>query len=130
MWLKERCALLELTLVRVNHSHWTQSSMIAVSHSPSVTARIAADGNGFFWSVALMIHKSTIQCDPPCMESIESYMKQSRMQTLGIWATELEVIAAEYLLTSTIHIYAGKYSNGSSIHHRKLALVCIKMKAI
>ena len=32
-------------------------------------------------------------------------MKRSRMQTLGTWATELEVIAAASLLNTTIYIY-------------------------
>ena len=102
--------------------------MIAVSHCPLATARIAADGNCFFWSVSLavtgsqefheelrllittyMIHKST---DPMLSShrspdgSMESYMKRSRMQTLGTWATELEVIAAASLLITTIYIYA------------------------
>ena len=35
VWQKERCALLGLTIVRVNHSHWTQPSMTAVSHCSS-----------------------------------------------------------------------------------------------
>ena len=112
----------------MNHSHLTQPSMIAVSHCPLATARIAADGNCFFQSVSLavtgsqefheelrllittyMIHKST---DPILSSlgspdgSVESYMKRSRMQTLGTWATELEVIAAASLLNTTIYIYA------------------------
>ena len=33
-------------------------------------------------------------------------MKRLRMQTLGTWATELEVIAAASLLNTTIYIYA------------------------
>ncbi|KAL5489508.1 hypothetical protein EMCRGX_G018606 [Ephydatia muelleri] len=96
-WQKERCALLGLTFIRVNHPHLTQPSMIAVSHCPLATARIAADGNCFFRSVSLavtgsqefheelhllittyMIHKST---DPMLSSlgspdgSVESYMK-------------------------------------------------------
>ena len=97
--------------------------MINVSHCPLATARIAADGNCFFRSVTLavtgiqefheellllittyMIHKST---DPMLSHSrgspdgsMESIMKRLRMQTLGTWATELEVIAA----SSSIYI--------------------------
>ena len=122
------CALLGLTFICVNHPHLTQPSMIAVSHCRLATARIAADGNCFFRSVSLavtgsqefheelrllittyMIHKST---DPMLSSlgspdgSMESYMKQSRMQTLGTWATELEVIAAASLLNTTIYTYA------------------------
>ena len=47
-----------LALVRGNHSHWTQPSIIAVSHRPLATlfcARIAADGNCFFQSVSLAV---------------------------------------------------------------------------
>ena len=54
-WHKERCALLGFTLIHVNHSHLTQPSMIAVSHCPLATARIAADGNCFFRSVSLAV---------------------------------------------------------------------------
>ena len=55
VWQKERCALLGLTLIHVNHSYWTQPSMIAVSPRPLGTARIAADGNCFFRSVSLAV---------------------------------------------------------------------------
>ena len=105
-WQKERCALLGLTFIHVNHPHLTQPSTIAVSHCPLATARIAADGNCFFRSVSLavtgsqkfheelyllittyMIHNST---DPVLSSlgspdgSMESYMKRSRMQTLEL----------------------------------------------
>ena len=33
-------------------------------------------------------------------------MKRSRMQTLGTWATELDVIAASSLLNTTTYTYA------------------------
>ena len=112
----------------MNHPHLTQPSMIAVSHCPLATARIAAGGNCFFQSVSLavtgsqefheelrllittyMIHKSTdlmLSSLGSPDGSMESYMKRSRMQTLGTWATELEVIAAASLLNTTIYIYA------------------------
>ena len=128
MWQEDRCAYLGLTLVRGNHSHWTQPSIIAVSHHPLATARIAADGNCFFRSVSLavtgsqefhdelrllittyMLHKSTnpmLSSLGSPDDSMESYMKRSRMQTLGTWATELEVIAAASLLNTSIYIYA------------------------
>ena len=48
-----------LTLVRVNHSHLTQPSMIVVSHCPLATARIAADGNSFFQIISIAISKIT-----------------------------------------------------------------------
>ena len=54
-WQKERHALLGLKLVRVNHSHWTQPSLIVESNCLLATARIAADENGFFRSVSLAV---------------------------------------------------------------------------
>ena len=81
-----------------------------------------------------MIHKST----DPMLSSLgypqrlyESYMKRSRMQALGTWATELEVIAAASLLNATIYIYA-KYGETSKwLKHspQETNLACIKMKA-
>ena len=59
---KERCALVGLTFISVNHPHLTQPSMIAVSHCPLATARIAADENCFFWSVSLAVTGSQKNC--------------------------------------------------------------------
>ena len=39
-------------------------------------------------------------------KSMEQYMKRSRMQSLGVWATEVEIIAAASLLNATIYVYA------------------------
>ena len=33
-------------------------------------------------------------------------MKRSRMQSLGVWATEVEIIAAASLLNAIIYVYA------------------------
>ena len=33
-------------------------------------------------------------------------MKRSRIQSLGVWATEVDIIAAASLLNATIHVYA------------------------
>ena len=100
--------------------------MISVSHCPLATARIAADGNCFFLSVSLAVTGSQefheelrllittymIQTSTnPMLSSLgspdgsmESYMKRSRMQSLGSWAMEWEVIAAASLLNTTIYI--------------------------
>ena len=37
---------------------------------------------------------------------MEQYIKRSRMQSLGVWATEVDIIAAASLLNATIHVYA------------------------
>ena len=88
--------------------------MINVSHHPAATTRIAADGNCFSRSMSLvitgsqefhqelrllitthMIHKSVFSpCKVSSYGSMEQYMKQSRMQSLGVWATEVEITAA------------------------------------
>ena len=36
-------------------------------------------------------------------------MKQSRMQSLSVWATEVEIIAAASLSNATIYAYAQSY---------------------
>ena len=127
----ERCALLGLTLVCVNHSHLTQPSIISVSHCPLATARIAEDGNCFFWSVSLAAVTESLELHEelrllmttymtrtstnPMLSSLRSpedsmeiYMKRWRMQTLGTWATKLVVIATASLLNTIIyvHVYA------------------------
>ena len=33
-------------------------------------------------------------------------MKRSRMQNLGVWVTEVDIIAAASLLNAMIHVYA------------------------
>ena len=33
-------------------------------------------------------------------------MKRSKIQSLGVWATEVDIIAAASLLNATIHVYA------------------------
>ena len=127
-WQKETCASLGLTLIHGNHSHVQQPIMINVSHRPAATTRIAADGNCFFRSISLvvtgsqdfhqelrllitthMIHKyknpvfsSLVSSD----KSMEQYMKRSRMQSLGVWASEVGIIAAASLLNATIYVYA------------------------
>ena len=90
--------------------------MINVSHRPAATTRIAADGNCFFRSISLVvtgsqdfhqelrllitthrIHKSKNPVFSSLVssdKSMEQYMKRSRMQSLGVWATEVEIIAA------------------------------------
>ena len=38
-------------------------------------------------------------------ETMDSYIEQSHMQSLGAWATEIEIIAAASLLQTTIYVY-------------------------
>ena len=56
-----------------------------------------------------MIHKSKNPVFSSLVSSdkrMEQYMKRSRMQSLGVWATEVEIIAAASLLNATIYVYA------------------------
>ena len=102
--------------------------MINVSHHPAATTRIATDGNCFFRSMSLVItgsqefyqelrllitthtilksKNSVFSSLVSSYGSMEQYMKQSRMQSLGVWATEVEIIAAASLLNATIYVYA------------------------
>ena len=38
-------------------------------------------------------------------ETMDSYIEQSKTQSLGTWATEIEIIAAASLLQTTIYVY-------------------------
>ena len=112
--------------------HVQQPIMINVSHHPAATTRIAADGNCFYRRMSLVVtgsqafhqelrlritthaHIQILRFNSLASSdgSTEQYMKRSRMQSLGVWATEVEIIAAASLLNATIYVYAqcGDYS--------------------
>ena len=56
-----------------------------------------------------MIHKSKNPVFSSLVssnKSMKQYMKRSRMQSLGVWATEVDIIAAASLLNANIYVYA------------------------
>ena len=101
--------------------------MVPVNLCPSSTARIVADGNCFFRSLSFVLTGSqdyhqevrllvtTYMIDNmgnPQLSSlikdgerVENYIEQSKMQLLGTWATEIEIIASTLLLQTTIDVY-------------------------
>ena len=106
------------------------SVSLAVTGSQEFNEELAASANHNIHDP--QINKSNIILPWISDESMESYMKRSRMQVLGTRATESELIAAASSLLTQPFIYrqhVGKHSNGSSIHHRKLTPPCIKLKA-
>ena len=46
-----------------------------------------------------------LSCLLPPNEPMECYVKRSRMQVLGTWATEIEIIATACLLQMSIYVY-------------------------
>ena len=56
-----------------------------------------------------MIHKSKNPVFSSLVssnKSMKQYMKRSRMQSLSVWATEVDIIAAASLLNANIYVYA------------------------
>ena len=56
-------------------------------------------------------------------------MRRSRIQSLGVWANEVDIIAAASLLNATIHVYArcGDSYKGINTQQMKQKAVCTKM---
>ena len=101
--------------------------MVPVNLCPSSTARIVADGNCFFRSLSFVLTGSqdyhqevrllvtTYMIDNTGNlqlsslikdgERMENYIEQSKMQLLGTWATEIEIIASALLLQTTFYVY-------------------------
>ena len=101
--------------------------MVSVNHCPSSTSRIVPDGNCFFRALSFtltgsqehhhevrllvttyMIDNSAnpqLSCLINDGETMDNYIEQSKMQLLGTWATEIEIIAAVLLLQTTIYVY-------------------------
>ena len=55
-----------------------------------------------------MVHNSTIPelaciLDPNETMHVEHYLKRTRMQSMNVWATETEIIAAVSMLSTTIY---------------------------
>ena len=116
-----------------------QPIRINVSHHPAATTRITADGNCFFRSMSLvitryqefhqelrllitthMIHKSVFSSLVSFYESMEQYMKQSRMQS-------------ESGCNATIYVYAQCGDSCKWLKHEQMklhvAVVCTEMNA-
>ena len=101
----------DMCFTRIDTYPWKYFTCAAAynNHRPAATTRIAADGNCFFRSISLvvtgsqdfhqalrllitthMIHKSknpVLSSLVSSDKSMEQYMKRSRMQSLGVWAT-------------------------------------------
>ena len=126
-WQKDRCNSLGLPYIHGNIEHHTTKVMVPVNLCPSSTARIVADGNCFFRSLSFVrtgsqdYHQevrllvTTYMIDNtgnPQLSSLikdgermENYIEQSKMQLLGTWVTEIEIIASALLLQTTIYVY-------------------------
>ena len=107
--------------IRLN-MYWFQ--LLSVLHSRT---RIVGDGNCFFelFCIHLLAHRNIIMkfaywlqptwlttqqilylsCFLNVGETMDSYIEQSKTQSLGTWATEIEIIAAASLLQTTIYVY-------------------------
>ena len=100
--------------------------MVEISQASLAIGRIKGDGNSFFISIAqtltgsqedhdkirlmitsfMMHNASKLSCLLDPHESMEDYMQQTRMQSLNVWATEVEIIAAATMLHTAICVLA------------------------
>ena len=63
-----------------------------------------------------MLHNASISMLSALLasnESMEEYMQQTRMQSLNVWATEVEIIAATTMLCTAIYVFAFAPSGGA-----------------
>jgi len=127
-WQENRCIQLGLKFLHGNRNHCMQPTMIGISQAPLAVGRIKGDGNCFFRSIAqtltgsqedhdeirllitsFMLHNATLPtltCLLHSNESMEDYMQRTRMQSLNVWATEVEIIAAATMLHTAICVFA------------------------
>ena len=100
--------------------------MIGISQAPLAIGRIKGDGNCFFRSIAqtvtgspedhdeihliitsfMMHNASKLSCPLDPHELMEEYMQRTRMQSLNVWATEVEINAAATMLHTAICVFA------------------------
>ena len=101
--------------------------MIGVSQAPEKTGRIKGDGNCFFHAIAqivtgdqddhnemqlilttYMMNNSNLPKLSGIVvhESMDQYLKRTKMQNPKVWAMEVEIIATASLLCSTIYTFA------------------------
>ena len=123
---ENRCILLGLKFLPGNWIHCQKPSMIGISQAPLAIGRIKGDGNCFFRSIAqtltgsqedrdkirlmitsfMMHNASKLSCLLDPHESMEDSMQRTRMQSLNVWATEVEIIVAATMLHTAICVFA------------------------
>ena len=148
-WQQEKCRLLGLSayIHGNNISLKIQSRRIGISLSPLATFRIKGDGNCFFRSLAqvltgsqddheevrllvtsYMAHNSTIPelaCFLDPNETMANkYLKQTRMQFLKVRATEIEIIAAASMLSTTIYCSSPSGATFKWLRHSPRMAAC------
>ena len=124
-WQENRCILLGLIFLHGNQIHCQKPSMIGISQAPLAIGRIKGDGNCFFRSIAqtltgsqedhdeicsmitffMMHNASKLSCLLDPHKSMEDYMQRTRMQSLNVWATEVEIIAGATMLHTAICVF-------------------------
>ena len=129
-WQQEKCRILGLSFIRSNYMYIkrTECVKIGIEQAPSATYRIKGDGNCFFRSLSqvltgsqdvheevrllvtsFMEHNATIPEFAGMLvsnESMEQYLKRTKMQSLNTWATEMEIMSAVAMLNTTIYCFS------------------------
>ena len=145
-WQQEKCRLLGLSYIHGNNIKSKDPVRIGVSQSPLATFRIKGDGNCFFRSLAQvltgsqddheevrllvtsymaynsMIHELACFLDPN--ETMDKYLKRMRMQSMKVWATEMEIIAAASMLSTTIYCFSPSGATFKWLRHSPRMAAC------
>ena len=122
-----QCQHLGLNYIRGNHSHISEPQSFIRFHNHQARGRIRADGNCFFTALALLITESQEDLTEMCAlitsyvshnadkfssylkeddESMNKYLKTTKMDALTVWASELKIFAAAQMLQTSIFVYA------------------------
>ena len=127
-WQQEKCESLGLIFLHGNSLQCKDSMRVGISQAAKANYRIREDGNCFFRSIAQILtgsqddhqevrllvtshmsHNLTITdharlLDPN--ETMEIYLMGTKMQSIGEWATDVELSAAASMLSTTIYTFS------------------------
>ena len=122
-WQREKCTEFDLELIRPNGLHDGRRSRTLRADQRLKTSRIKGDGNCLFRAFSSVISGTQNNHDilrvltvsymlehPEVFNSIcdnvTQYIKQSRMASLGVWGTEIEIFALATMLDATVFVYS------------------------
>ena len=136
-WQQQKCESLGLVFLHGINLQCKDPMRVGISQAPKANYRIRGDGNCLFRSIAQILtgsqddhqevrllvtshmsHNLTIThharlLDPN--ETMEIYLMRTKMQSIGEWATDVELSAADSMLSATIYTFSpngGTYTSG------------------
>ena len=141
-WQREKCKEFNLDLIRSNGIHHGPRSRTLRATQRLKTSRIKGDGNCLFRAFSSVISGTQDNHDilrtltvsymlenPQVFDSIcdnvSQYIVESRMASLGVWGTEIEIFALATMLHSTVYVFSNCGMTTKWLPYRPL-LECAK----